>query len=63
MTGVKDVVYEPIAENVAIYKELYAIYRTLHDAFGTEGFSGPLSGVMKDLISIRDRVRKGSADA
>lgn len=63
MTGVKDVVYEPIAENVAIYKELYAIYRTLHDAFGTEGFSGPLSGVMKDLIGIRDRVRKGSADA
>jgi len=63
MTGVKDVVYHPISENVAAYQELYKIYRSLHDAFGTESFSGSLSHVMKDLIAIRDRVRKGSADA
>ena len=63
MTGVKDEIYDPIAENVAVYKELYQIYHALHDAFGTESFSGSLSHVMKDLISIRDRVHKRSADA
>ena len=63
MTGVKDVVYHPIPENVAAYQELYKIYRSLHDAFGTESSSGSLFHVMKDLIAIRHRVRKGSADA
>ncbi len=63
MTGVKDIVYLPIPENVAVYRALYKIYRTLHDAFGTEGFSGSLSHVMKDLIAIRKRARKGLADA
>ncbi len=63
MTGVKETVYQPIPENVAVYQELYKIYRTLHDAFGTERFSGSLSQVMKDLIAIRNRARQGSADA
>jgi L-ribulokinase len=63
MTGVKDVVYEPFPENVAVYRELYKVYKTLHDAFGTTNFRGSLAGVMKDLIAIRERARKGSADA
>jgi L-ribulokinase len=62
MTGVKETVYEPIAANVAVYRELYKIYKTLHDAFGTKDFSGSLSGVMKDLIRIRERARKGPVD-
>lgn len=63
MTGVKDKVYEPIAENVADYQELYQVYRALHDAFGTKEFSGSLSTVMKDLIAIRSRVRLGAEHA
>ena len=63
MTGVKDTVCEPIPANVAVYQELYKIYRTLHDAFGTENFTGSLSHVMKDLIAIRQRVRQGSNHA
>lgn len=59
MTGVKETVYEPISENVAIYERLYKIYRTLHDAFGTRDFHGSLWGVMKDLVAIRDEVRRG----
>jgi L-ribulokinase len=59
MTGTKETVYEPIAANVAVYRELYKVYKTLHDAFGTKEFSGSLSGVMKDLIRIRERARKG----
>ncbi len=59
MTGVKEIVYEPIPENVAVYEKLYSIYRTLHDAFGGCDASGSLSTVMKDLIAIRHEVRKG----
>lgn len=52
MTGVKDVVYRPIPENHAVYDQMFALYRRLHDAFGgvrTEN----LSSVMKDLIVLR----------
>jgi L-ribulokinase len=63
MTGVKEIVYEPIAANVAVYRELYNVYKSLHDAFGTKEFSGSLFGVMKDLIRIRERARKGTAHA
>ncbi|MEO0531222.1 MAG: ribulokinase [Planctomycetota bacterium] len=59
MTGIKDTIYEPIPENVAVYAELYSIYRTLHDAFGTKEWSGSLHHVMKDLIAIRERARNG----
>lgn len=58
MTGVKDRVYEPISENVAVYKRLYAVYRQLHDAFGTQEWQGSLANVMKDLIAIREEARK-----
>lgn len=58
MTGVKDRVYEPIPENVALYKRLYVLYRQLHDAFGTQDWSGSLANVMKDLIAIREEVRR-----
>lgn len=61
MTGVKDRVYMPIAQNVATYRELYAIYRVLHDSFGIRGTRADLSGVMKALIAIRQRVRGGLA--
>ncbi|MEQ8849723.1 ribulokinase [Botrimarina sp.] len=59
MTGVKPTVYEPIPANAAVYAELYRVYKTLHDAFGSAGWSGSLAGVMKDLIAIRNRARKG----
>ncbi|MCA9241927.1 MAG: hypothetical protein KDA37_17070, partial [Planctomycetales bacterium] len=59
MTGVKETIYEPIPENAAVYAKLYEVYRTLHDAFGTPDFKGSLSGVMKDLIAIRDKARRG----
>jgi L-ribulokinase len=63
MTGLKEVVYEPIPENASVYQELYAIYRQLHDAFGTDSFTGSLANVMKDLIAIRERARKGTGYA
>ena len=59
MTGVKRKVYRPRKAAAAAYAELYPLYRALHDAFGTTAYKGKLFTVMKDLIAIRDRVRKG----
>jgi len=43
--------YTPIAENVAAYDRLYAVYRELHDHFGRGG-----SGAMRTLKAIRREV-------
>ncbi len=58
MTGLKPKIYQPNPKAHAIYRELYPLYRTLHDAFGTQEWSGNLFDVMKKLIEIRGRVRK-----
>ncbi len=54
----RDVIYEPIPENHAVYRDqLYPLYRTLHDAFGTPEWSGTLDHIMKQLIDIRQQQR------
>ncbi len=61
MTGPGSV-FQPLLQNHEVYKKLYALYRQLHDAFGTKNWSGSMYNVMKDLLNIRDVVRtKGSA--
>jgi L-ribulokinase len=59
MTGVKSQVYRPRRAAAAVYRELYVLYRQLHDAFGTSGYRKTLQKLMKDLIAVRNRVRKG----
>ncbi len=59
MTGVKKLVYRPKKASAAVYAELYGLYRKLHDAFGKTGGHPPVDEVMKDLVTIRDRVRRG----
>ncbi|MCX6896378.1 MAG: ribulokinase [Verrucomicrobia bacterium] len=58
MTGLKPTIYKPNAKAHATYQELYALYKQLHDAFGTKDGGGNLYGVMKKLIEIRSRVRR-----
>jgi L-ribulokinase len=58
MTGMKPRVFKPDAKAHAVYRGLYALYRKLHDAFGTKEWNGNLHDVMKQLIDIRNRVRK-----
>ena len=58
MTGTKEV-FEPNPEVHLVYKKLYLLYKQLHDAFGTEIWSGKMHNVMKDLLIIRDRQRRG----
>jgi len=55
MCGVKEWTFKPIAENHAVYKELYALYKQLHDAFGLASWSGKPANVMKDLLTIKDK--------
>ncbi len=58
MTGLKARVFRPNPAAHAVYKELYSLYRKLHDAFGTQQAPGNLYDVMKRLIEIRNRARK-----
>jgi L-ribulokinase len=64
MTGVRDEVFTPAPARRAVYDELYALYRRLHDAFGVPGASGELYPVMKRLLEVRDAALRGAgADA
>jgi len=58
MSGLKPKVYLPNRQAQAVYAELYALYKQLHDGFGTEEWRGTMNNVMKDLLAIRTRVRK-----
>ncbi len=53
MTALKPESYRPMAENRAVYDQLYALYRELHDSFGGLTKSADLSGVMKRLLDIK----------
>jgi L-ribulokinase len=53
MASVKDIVYTPKPENVAIYNQLYALYLQLHDAFGGVNKQADLSQVMRQLIDLK----------
>ena len=59
MCGLKEKSYRPNRTNGGVYKELHKLYSQLHDAFGTKTGTGALYNVMKDLLAIRDRRRKG----
>jgi L-ribulokinase len=54
MCGIKKTTYKPTPENHVIYKKLYALYKQLHDAFG----SGTMANVMKELLNIKDLCTK-----
>lgn len=55
MTSLKDKRFEPEPLAHAVYDDLYAIYRQLHDEFGGVA-NGDLGAVMKQLLAIRSRV-------
>jgi L-ribulokinase len=57
MTG-SGKIYNPIRENHEIYKRLYALYMQLHDGFGTKQWNGNMFNVMKELLQLRDEVRR-----
>jgi L-ribulokinase len=50
--------YVPIKDHHETYKKLYTLYRQMHDGFGTNQWSGGMSNVMKELLQVRDEVRR-----
>ena len=50
--------FAPIGSNHLVYQKLYALYRQLHDGFGTNDWDGKMCNVMKDLLDLRDSVRR-----
>ncbi|MCY3020463.1 MAG: FGGY-family carbohydrate kinase, partial [Planctomycetota bacterium] len=61
MAGLKPKVYTPNPAAHAVYKELYALYKQLHDCFGRPGFQGNCANVMKGLLDIRNAARNSKA--
>jgi L-ribulokinase len=57
MTGLKDRIFNPDPRAHAVYRQLYALYQRLHDAFGTRQGRGGLYDLMKHLIEIRNNAR------
>ncbi len=55
MCGVKPKIYKPDPANHEVYKQIYALYKQLHDGFGTAGWQGNMMNVMKDLLKIKDK--------
>jgi L-ribulokinase len=55
MCGLKDTVYKPIEANHKVYKEIYKLYKQMHDALGVKDSTVTLSNVMKDLLSIKEK--------
>ncbi len=58
MTGLKASAYKPRPAAHAVYRDLYPLYRRLHDAFGTASWQGSMYDVMKQLLDIRQRARR-----
>ena len=58
MTRLRDMEYVPNAQNNAVYDRLYALYMRLHNSFGGVTREADLSGVMRELIGIREEQGK-----
>ncbi len=55
MCGIKDTTYKPIAKNHKVYRQLYKLYRRLHDGFGMAKKTLAMGGVMKELLDIKEK--------
>jgi len=58
MTGIRDTVYLPRADEAATYDRLYQLYLRLHNVFGQKTKPDSLFDVMKTLIEIRENTRR-----
>jgi L-ribulokinase len=58
MTSLKAKRYRPDAARRKAYENLYALYLELHDAFGGVKKEADLSGVMKELIRLKEEANR-----
>lgn len=57
MTHLKPRIFKPNPKASAVYRELFKLYKQLHDAFGTTIWKGSCHNIMKELIKIRTDTR------
>jgi L-ribulokinase len=63
MTSVRAQAFQPDSAARAVYDELYAIYRELHDGFGgVPGARTDLATIMKRLLALRERTMTAGAE-
>ena len=55
MCGLKSKTYKPDKKAQKVYQQLYVLYKKLHDGLGVKGSGADLSGVMKDLLVIKEK--------
>jgi L-ribulokinase len=55
MCGVKAKVYKPNPENHEVYKQIYTLYKQLHDGFAVQSWHGNMINVMKEMLKIKDK--------
>jgi L-ribulokinase len=58
MCGLRKKVHQPDPQACALYRQLYLLYRQLHDCFGTSAWKGDCANVMKQLLDLRAAARK-----
>lgn len=58
MCGIKPKTFKPDKKAVAVYQQLYTLYKKLHDSFGIKGTKLDISGVMKDLLAIKEKANR-----
>lgn len=57
MTHLQERRFYPEHSSSAVYERLYALYRKVHDCFGTREGAPDMHAVMKELLAIRDETR------
>ncbi len=55
MCGIKETTFKPIPENHEVYRQLYKLYRQLHDGFGLQDHALAMGNVMKELLEIKEK--------
>jgi L-ribulokinase len=55
MCGLKKTTFKPNKAANKVYQQLYALYKQVHDSFGTSDGQENLSNVMKDLLNIKEK--------
>jgi L-ribulokinase len=58
MTGTLSTKFTPARTRAKTYARLYALYKRLHDLFGARAYAANQFGLMKELLEIRDEVRR-----
>ena len=62
MTSLAAKRFAPVPAAVAVYDELYGLYRELHDVFGgVSGARADLPSLMKRLLALRERTARSTA--